>query len=276
MVEEMIPKIESREGKLKQNIIKLLMQENILSTSQLHNLLEKQMSISISYQAVHKTLKQMIEEKILEKNTKNYSINNDWVKELKQFTSSLENSLNEKKSPDAQTINLTFNSVYELYQFVLKRFDAATATTNDTTIACAQLEHLYRWCPLTASKREHEIIKKFSQKINAFVACNGKTTADEWVSEYYQKAGWKTKLGAKCSNSSDIIVHDDTLVQVFFPQQVKTMFKQKLEKAKNISQLNINEIYDVIFHTKTQIPVIITKNKLLAQNIFNQTKTFFE
>ena len=273
MAEEIIQKIE---GKLKQSIIKLLMQENNLATSQLHNLLEKQMSMNVSYQAVHKTLKQMLEEKILSKNAKNYSINNDWVKELKQFTSSLEDSLLKKKIPDTPTINLTFNSVYELYQFVLKRFDSAANSSNSSSFACAQLEHLYRWCPLTASKREHEIIKKFSEKVVPFVACSGKTTADEWISQYYEKVGWKTKLGAKCSSTSDIIVHGSTLIQIFFPQQIKTIFKQKLEKAKNISQLNINEIYDVIFHTKTQIPVIVTKNELLAQNIFNQTKMFFE
>ena len=252
MVEEIVPKIESKEGKLKQNIIRLLMQQNNLSNSQIHNLLQKQIGLTISYQGVHKTLNQMMLEKILLKNEKNYSINSDWVKELKQFTSSLESSLQENKSSDSATINLTFNSVYELYQFILKRFESST-DSDKNTIACAQLEHLYRWCPLTASKREHEIIKNFSQKVKAFVACTGKTTADEWVSAYYEKAGWKTRLGAKCSNASDIIVHGSTMIQVFFPQQIKTMFKQKLEKAKNLSQLNINEIYEVIFQTKTQL-----------------------
>jgi len=51
----------------------------------------------ISYQAIHKAVKQLTKQGILEKNSIGFQINAKWINELKKFVTKLEENYNKKK-----------------------------------------------------------------------------------------------------------------------------------------------------------------------------------
>ena len=74
-------------------IIEILSNEWPLTTKQIFNKLKRNYGLNISYQAVHKKLKEMIEEKTLSKNKAELTINYSWIKNLSNYAKKLESSL---------------------------------------------------------------------------------------------------------------------------------------------------------------------------------------
>lgn len=82
----------------KDKIIEILAVEWPLSTKQIHFILKDQYTTSITYQAVHKLLQQMIQEKILSQTDKEWKINEAWAEEKLLFFKRLNTKSKSKAS----------------------------------------------------------------------------------------------------------------------------------------------------------------------------------
>ena len=98
-----------------------------LTSKEIFNSLKKEHGFNGTYQAIHKTLNLLAEEKIIEKkDQKKYSLNRTWVKNLKNTASYLEDHLlqnigiNElKKLEENGTANITLIGIRETASFLI-------------------------------------------------------------------------------------------------------------------------------------------------------------
>ena len=72
-------------GKLKERIIDILSIEHPLSASKIYKKLQANYQISVSYQAIHKTLQELAQENILVLKEMEYEISPDWLNNLNKF-----------------------------------------------------------------------------------------------------------------------------------------------------------------------------------------------
>lgn len=76
-------------GGVRDIILDILIQEPKLSIYELYERISKK--TQVSYQAVHKSLKELTRKDVLEKKTEYYKINPEWITQLKSFIEQLEN-----------------------------------------------------------------------------------------------------------------------------------------------------------------------------------------
>jgi hypothetical protein len=75
---------EGRNG-VKSAIIKIHSMEWPLSLKALHYLVSRKYALGVSYQAVHKAAKELIEVSVIEKNGRGYCLNKQWILQVKSF-----------------------------------------------------------------------------------------------------------------------------------------------------------------------------------------------
>ena len=110
----------------KDAVISVLAEKWPLTAKEIYNRVKRESNTTVSYQAIHKLLNQLIEEKIIVKEGMGYLLNKDWIKNLKNFSSSLEelylknfgaNAL--KELEEHGTINITVNGILETAKFII-------------------------------------------------------------------------------------------------------------------------------------------------------------
>jgi len=88
------------EGKVKDAIVNVLASEWPLTLKEIYFAVVKQYSLRVSYQAVHKALKQLVEFKVLVKQERRYRLNIEWIRNLKMLGASLEKEYSQSKKEE--------------------------------------------------------------------------------------------------------------------------------------------------------------------------------
>ena len=81
----MIPFFIEKNSSTRDKIIFVLVENPGISTKKICAILKKQYALNVTYQAVHKTLKQMVEQRIITFSQKKYVLDERWINNLKLF-----------------------------------------------------------------------------------------------------------------------------------------------------------------------------------------------
>src|SRR3989344_1038038 len=88
----------------KESIIKILSEKWPLTAKKIHNILKKDYSLSLTYQATHKSLTELTKNNILEKTKQGYSLNKEWIKNLEDVSKKIISDLeNKNKTKEIKT-----------------------------------------------------------------------------------------------------------------------------------------------------------------------------
>lgn len=253
---------------LDENILQLLSGDN-LSAKQIFFSLTKNDNFSISYQAIHKKLKSMIDEGILEKKENKYLINLFWVRQQKTKLSLIEESINSGVQSFDQ--NLIFNSITEVDKFLLDICQLFNPKEKSEIV----LNWIHPWIPLFLDKEIYKKLKNMISKYNFYCTFPSKTIVDKWCANFWKKNGVKVKIGVDRNSIGSILVFNDYIIQVFYPDELIKKMDKFYSKCLSIKDLEIDEFFEVIFEYKTQIPVLISKNNNVAKQLSSQIKKDF-
>ena len=97
MIELTLPELDVKEKNTKDLIISILLRDHPLTVKQIWCKIRKIFGKTISYHGVYKTVIELHESKVLEKNEAGYEISLDWVKKVKNFSENLETNYPEKR-----------------------------------------------------------------------------------------------------------------------------------------------------------------------------------
>ncbi len=253
---------------VKEGIVSLLINGEQLTAKQVFHKLQKQFGISVSYQAVYKTLNLLLEEEIVKKNEKLYLLNPDWVKKTKEFSEKLQNSVSTKKIDKENPIgNFELHTVHEsdmfLLDFILDRLPQKRETM------AWQWSHY--WIPLFLSVEKYQRIQILQEKFEVYSTVKGNSLVDKWCSEFWNKQGAKTTFGANYGNGTDTVAFGDFVIQMHYPAKTLKKMDKFFNKIKKIEDININHLFNNIFLEKTKIIMTVNKNKELAERIKEET-----
>ncbi len=120
MIDELaLLKLHPETASTKQKIIDLLSNEYPLTAKNIHNRLQKQYSAEITYQGVHKTIKEMETQKIVERKKNGYLLNIEWIQKSKKTMERVEKKYLQNQKivlPEDFTgsVEIEFDSVTDL------------------------------------------------------------------------------------------------------------------------------------------------------------------
>lgn len=265
-------------------IISILSNDWPLETKKIFTTIRKEFGKNISYQGVHKTLNELLIEKILIKQQKCFSINTDWLNKVEEFASKVKSNYQTnsklffegvrefKQEGDTQTIVFNSYADAELYRKTLQTQYFSSKEKKFSYVT--QTAHLKS--PLIYSEKSLTGIREVSAMgINCYLLVNGNSVIDDYCANYYANKFINVKLGANCAKKCDTMVLGDIVTQTYLPQELRTKINKIYEQTKSIEKIRIPKFYKEIYENQTPIKFIVMKNQEIAEQIRQQTKNQF-
>jgi len=255
----------------KDAIISLLAEDYPLSAKQIHSKIKREHAVNISYQAVHKTLKELEQNKIIVLTGRDYSLNIEWIEGIENFSSSFKEKFFGKELSKPKTY--TLNSVAEVDEFLLHLCEKIIEIEGKNPVF---LQWFHYWVPLFFDRKTYKKFKEYIKDVPAYSITLGNTLIDKWCENFWKGYGVNVKTGVKPFNHSDVLVYGDFVVEVFYPIGIREKIDEFFESVKKVEEVDWNQFYEKVFREKTRIAVYIQRNPEIAGIMKEQIKSYFK
>lgn len=275
-IQIILPELGVEKSSTKDAVISVLSYEWPLPTKKIFNRINRNYGLSVSYQAVHKTLNKLTEEKIISKEKEGYSISPEWINLLKKYTE----ELIEKRLKEKQNIidvlregnaDLCFNSVSQVDNFLFD-FIEKLGLQKERPL-CFYWRH--SWIPLFFAKESYSKAKDIASNTTSYALIEQNTPIDKWCEKFYLSHGMNFRIGVKLFYSTNFLSYKDYVVQVFYSKKLMDSLTKNFSAIKEIEDINIDDIFQLL-EKKAVIPVTVNKNPLLAQQLNNRIMSYFK
>jgi predicted transcriptional regulator len=253
-------------------ILSVLTQEWPLSAKEIFLKVQKESSKEVSYQAIHKLLNLLVDEKVILKNENKYLINCSWVSSQNELLLKLSKNLLEGAVVSPLNQELVFNSIYECDTF-LANLKSILNPGKDDELA---LIWYHFWIPLFFSKNTYRTMKEILTGSKFYAITPNNSPIDKWCADFWGKLGINKKVGVKDVPNISMLIFGDLILQVFYPVEIKKALDEVYNSTDDPSKLDIDNFFTTVFEKKTRIPVLISKNKEVADELMKQIKANFK
>lgn len=263
-----------REGiSTKDHLISLLADESPLSTKELHARLLKNHSAEISYQAVHKILKQLESEGVIESNGRKYLLSEQWMQDVKNFAEHLQEKNN--NSGKLSAITPDFEGATKIIYDDISDFCTSIATLLKRLVnpkrkekpLIGMLRHC--WWPLKFNFKDFFTLHEMTAAMNGGTAISYfASPLDKWVKEQYLRSGFKTVrigYGPEKYPGEDVVVYSDFVIKVKFSDETLKIMDPLYERISNLPELFKEYTKKSISQQKMRIELSIIRDSTLAR-----------
>ena len=260
---------------MRQKIIELLSNSNGLSAKQIHQRLQRQFSIVTTYQATHKTLKQMLVENVLLKIGANYSLNPKWIENFKKNAEALaekvhsgRNEIRLEDMKEGDLVHLSFNGILDVGWFLIDKLMNAPNPKKRPCLA------LWRFCYSIVGLEEKHLtgLQKALTKNEWFAFVEEDNKVDRMFGDTLLSYGFrKIKYGVKCATPlSDKQIIGDYIADVIYPSHFRKLWAAQNRLPVKIAQFNLGRHLFAMREMQPKIEVIVARNGKLADEYRNE------
>lgn len=264
-------KLKPKNASTKQKIISTLGEEWPLTAKQIYNSFRKIHSTKITYQAVHKMLKELAEEMVISKSDSKYSLSKDWVENIKQFGAALHkryfeaDNINIKKLLQEGSINLRFKTPMQMGRFTVE-FMKELKENPSTPIA---FKWFHAWPLVGFSDEEMKELKRIFSSGPLYIAHKHETPIDKISLEAF--AGFGAKIIRKnLKIDQDAMAVGDYVLHVHFDPKKKLEWHKMCMKTNESNRFNLLQQLFRISEDDFPITVLGGKSPELAEDIFKE------
>jgi hypothetical protein len=260
-----------------ENIINLLGTSWPLSLKEISAQLHKYSESKVTYQAIHKQVKQLVEEKVLEKGDNKYKINVDWIKKEKDYFAYLEDCYLNKRDIFVEIqktgfISHSFNFSVELGKLLLDFFTKLPNPENKSII----FRQTWLYPPFSLSTKEYDQMIGVIKSTKVYLTAENETLMDKSFKEEYESLGAKVKTKIKNSNPYDTIVHGDYIMFIYFPEGFLTRWEKSCKKSKGSKHILFGKMLFLLYKYRKKFNLTIIKNQENADQIRTETLKLFK
>ena len=273
--------IDNRFGEYKKLLPDLLLliltKEHPLTIGEITARLRNNFNVKISFQAVRKCLNNMLERKIINVEDKTYSINKNYVLELKRMTDQILKNYfqgskkskvvawSEKPESYASYVFENFIKTDQFCNEIILDWAHNIKDEDDHTF-CFQSPHY--WYVFGQLGTESSFLTEIKAlKVKAHYIADGHTLLDKWTKKFYDAHEVKYKINSSVTKmKTSIGVFGDFVVQYDYPNELYEEIGKFYKETKNLETLNITQIA-VLLELKSKIIFTVMKNKAIAQKI---------
>lgn len=233
-------------------------------------------SKKLTYHAVFKLLNQMVDEGILLKNKRTYTLNPVWIKNTKEYFQKLELSYLNKQEAlliNKDTKKFVLPSLHEGFIMLMRAMERGVF--GDSKIVVGHFSHLLL---ILLSEEETDLLKRLGKQRKFYYLVKNKSNIDKMIAHYNKQTfNYKTKLGVPCAEPFYLYVLRDTIIQINLPNEIRDamdrVYNDPLSttlfpKPKN---KQITTFLNEIARKKTRIDVHVIKDKNAAEDIIKKT-----
>lgn len=259
--------MKSNKNSTKNLIISLLGKQFPLTLKQIFD--EIKITRTLSYQALHKGIKELVDEGIVDKIEKQYFLNKNWVREQTKsysyYYSNYFSSVYNPKQIDASSrIQVfRFTSVKEFLDFLIDSYVRDQMDQEDHNIHIS-VRRISPFIPHSLLP----FIKKLCKQKKIHVLCRSDTAIDRAVAKFYKSLGVNIRTGAVIPHYNNVCFGDLVFQYFFFFNEA---YRKKLnsfsQRMKGKSGLSLLRITSDILYRKTEIHVVVNRHPLLLDEV---------
>ena len=275
------PPLSKQNKSTKDAVISVLAEKWPLTAKEIYNRVKRESGTTVSYQAIHKLLNQLIEEKIIVKEGMGYLLNKDWIKNLKNFSSSLEelyirnfgaNAL--KELEEKGTVNLTVYGILETARFIIEGL--ANLPNKDKKPNLFLWRNVYSIVGL--KDVDYDGLAKMFSENKWHALASEDSLVDKMFADTLSKYGVKIKTGIKevATALSDTVVVGDYIATVWYPPDFREGWLMQNRLPKTLTDFDLKAHLVAMRDIKAEINFIVVKNASLADQIRGQYLKLFE
>jgi hypothetical protein len=259
-------------SKTTEYIIEILSNEWPLTAKQIYNRLKRNYGLSVSYQAIHKHLKQMEKEKILIKNERNLSLNPNWVESKKTFFERLRKSLGKENYEEGRSVFFCCETFIDVAKFVLTEFINLPNPENKPFVSLVY----HAWPSIALSDELFKEFIKFHLKTKHYILVAQNTLVDRMVGKTFEQHNGSIKYGVTLPFSPDTLVSGDFIAYIYFNIKGKKIYDQFCRTTKSLKKLNIGQLYNTLFEMPYKHKILLVHNREIADEIRENAIKEFE
>ncbi len=253
----------NKSNSTKDRIILLLSHQWPLTAKELYSQIKRTSPSKISYQAVHKMLSELINQKIILKEERKYSLVPSWISSQKDFFTNLDKHYNQKITFNENLPSkIVFNTYYEMYSFVADFLSKDNLETKGKPICF--LDH-YWWNLLILTSDQIKKIGAFSKKYQFYCVAKGGGPLDTMLMNYYKDYGMEVINNPNIQTEHGTVVIGDLFIQIFYPKKLCAIMHELAGKQTTIDNVNIKKAQEELVYQKNEIILLIHKDASLAE-----------
>jgi hypothetical protein len=254
----------------KGRILQALVKEWPLSMKKMFSSVRKDSEKSVTYQAVYKSVKELLSEGVLSKQEEGYLISPVWVEKSSQFISRLSEAYekdNLSKSTRIQELN--FESISEAWNFLLSRIN--TNFFGDSAEAYVQIRRFFIF-PL--SKDDIERFKRFFSSKKVYILCRENSSVDKLAAGFLSSLGANVRTGIECARPTSMIIYGNCVIYTFVigghdRESLSNYYKGT--KDMSFSGSNLFKAFGNFFFKKIKVKLIINRDPGVVNDVIEQT-----
>ena len=275
-IEITIPELGRAHKSAKELIISALVYEYPLTLATLTNVLKRKFQAKVTFQGVRKAVNLLVENGVVIKTGKEYSLSKDWILQLRDFVENLHESYftKSKKIRNIEAIGedikvYTFDNIIDLDVFwnslIVKWFDEDKHNSNEKYYV-QQAGHT--WYVLANLEEETRILDKIEKyNIRFFTLASGSTVLDRWCQKYYENHNF---FYATSKNNVDtsryFAVYNDYIIQCNYPEELNTEIDRVYRSAKDFESFDVTTLIKLL-RKKIELKVTVLRNPVIAEQL---------
>ena len=261
-------------------IINCLANDWPLTTKQIHNKIVKESAANISYQAIHKTINELLDSKILEKTENNYQLSKSWIEQNIKFFSRLTDSYSKGEKQSLEELwkkdyaSVTFETLIELGKFLIHTLFRYPNPESKPYVSIEKQAY-----PMIGlSQEDIKGIEDTVLKLPCYVIEATNTPSDRYFANI--KNEWSknmhTKYGIRISDNCDVMIVGDYVAEIFINDKLLGHWHKLYAETKNFDEFNLKKFTDLIYHESGKITVTVQKNSIIADEIRKKVIAYFD
>ncbi len=263
-----------KKGSTKDLIVTLLSHEWPLTAKEIFSRVSKESGTGISYQAVHKVLRDLGDRGVLAKEGNSFGLDKVWLQSQKAFfeqTSADYLNLKDRYDMDSNfkgTVKMHFNDYTKFAVTLATMFKNRTIVGDNLRPGLGIIRHAY-W-PLRFSFDDFTLLKDMiHNSAGGYAFVRTDSPLDRWIIKQYLKSGFnKAVIIPKFATmKDDLVIHGDGIMQIKFSPETTATLDEIYSKIENLTSLFKEFVEHTFSKRKVSIDVTITKNPALAKTL---------
>lgn len=285
MIEISIPQAGEETKQAKDLVFSILSKKQPLSIIEIHNIIKKNYTISLTYHAVKKGIDTLLKKEILVKEKKKYHINKTWLIEhkrqidklLTQYEKDKDIKSFDKNRAGEQYATYTFSNLIDCDQFwddLL--FYLAKHIKKDEEHEFLVHTH-YNWWYLINYGQETKLHKyMIKHKFNTHFLIIGNSPLNKWAKKIYESIGVNSKIieDKKFNNKMTLNILGDVIIQTFYPKEIMKLLKEIYSNYNNTQEIPLKKITELANKT-CDIKLNVFKNREIANSLREKYLKYF-
>ena len=265
------PNIKTKDTK--SAIIDTLSEKWPLTTKEIYALLKKRNSSTITYQAVHKVLNELVLQEVIVKDERKYSLNENWIKSSKEQFIRLEN-IYHRKDFDNETLpsKIVFNSYYDMYSFICNYLAQENLDTKGKPICFFDK---YWWNTIILNPNQIKQLSDFTKKYEFYCVAKGGGPLDTMFMNFYKNYGMNVINNKNISAEQGEVVVGDLFIQVFYPEALRSVMNELAGPHTTLDNVDIKRAQQELVYKKNEIIILIHQDQQLADRMRNKVISYF-